>query len=62
MKVSRSKYGRIDLISKIAGLILVAVSIDNATKGNYFIALFLFGLGGIISIVPVFIHVETSAR
>jgi len=61
MKVSRSKYEKIDAISKIAGLILVAVSIDNAAKGNYFIALFFFGLGGIISIVPVFIQVETSA-
>lgn len=61
MKVSRSKYRRIDAISKIAGLILVAVSVDNATKGNYFIALFFFGLGGLISIMPVFIQVETSA-
>lgn len=61
MKVSRMKYPKIDAISKIAGLILVAVSIDNASRGNYFIALFLFGLGGIISIAPVFIQVETSA-
>ncbi len=61
MKMSKSKYEKIDAISKTAGLILVAVSIDNATKGNYFIALFLFGLGGMISIVPVFIQVETSA-
>ena len=61
MKVSKTKYKKIDAISKIAGLILVAVSIDNASRGNYFIALFLFGLGGIISIAPVFIQVETSA-
>jgi hypothetical protein len=61
MKVSKSRYKKIDAVSKIAGLILVAASIDNATKGNYFIALFLFGLGGMISIVPVFIKVETSA-
>ncbi len=61
MKVSKSKYERIDAVSKIAGLILVAVSIDNAMKGNYFIALFLFGLGGLISIAPVFIRVETSS-
>lgn len=60
MRVSKSKYEKIDAISKIAGLVLVAVSIDNATKGSYFIALFLFGLGGMISIVPVFIKVETS--
>ena len=61
MKVSKTKYKKIDAISKIAGLILVAVSIDNAFRGNYFIALFLFGLGGIISIAPLFIQVETSA-
>lgn len=61
MKVSKSKYEKIDAISKIAGLILVAVSIDNAVKGNYFIALFLFGLGGMISIAPVFIKVDASA-
>jgi hypothetical protein len=61
MKVSRMKYPKIDAISKIAGLILVAVSIDNVSRGNYFIALFLFGLGGLISITPLFIKVETSA-
>lgn len=61
MKVSKTKYKKIDTLSKIAGLILVAVSIDNAFRGNYFIALFLFGIGGIISIAPVFIQVETSA-
>jgi hypothetical protein len=61
MKVSRMKYKRIDAVSKITGLILVAFSIDNVTRGNYFLALFLFGLGGIISIMPVFIQVETSA-
>ncbi|MDP2841993.1 MAG: hypothetical protein Q8O17_06965 [Candidatus Methanoperedens sp.] len=58
MKVSKSKYEKIDAASKIIGLILLAVSIDNVSKGNYFIALALFGIGGIISIVPVFIEVE----
>ncbi len=58
MKLSKSKYERIDAVSKILGLILLAFSIDNASKGNYFIALALFGIGGIISIVPVFIKVE----
>jgi hypothetical protein len=58
MKLSKSKYERIDAVSKILGLILLAFSIDNASKGNYFIALALFGIGGIISIVPMFIEVE----
>ncbi len=57
MKVSKSGHKRIDAVSKFAGLILLAVSIDNISKGNYFIALALFGLGGIISIIPVFIEV-----
>ncbi len=61
MKVSKTKYKRIDALSKIAGLVLLAVSIDNVSKGNYIIALALFGLGGLISIIPVFIEVETSA-
>ncbi len=61
MKVSRIMYPKIDAISKIAGLILVAASIDNVSRGNYFIALFLFGIGGLISITPLFIKVETSA-
>lgn len=61
MKVSKTKYERIDALSKIAGLVLLAVSIDNVSKGNYIIALSLFGLGGLISIIPVFIGVETSA-
>ena len=60
MKVSKSKYEKIDAISKIAGLILVAVSVDYAGKGDYFIALFLFGIGGLVSIAPVFIRVETA--
>ncbi len=59
MKVSKSKYEKIDAASKIIGLILLAFSIDNVSKGNYFIALALFGTGGIISIVPVFIEVES---
>ena len=61
MKVSKTKYERIDALSKIAGLVLLAVSIDNVSKGNYIIALALFGLGGLISIIPVFIGVETSS-
>ncbi len=57
MKVSKPKYEKIDAVSKITGLILLAVSIDNVSKGNYFIALALFGLGGLVSIMPVFIEV-----
>ncbi len=60
MKLSKTKYERVDAVSKILGLILLAVGIDNVSKGNYFIALALFGLGGLISIIPVFIEVETS--
>jgi len=59
MRVSKSKYERIDAASKIIGLILLAVGVDNVSKGNYFAALALFGLGGLISIVPVFIEVES---
>ncbi|MCZ7402474.1 MAG: hypothetical protein O8C61_09645 [Candidatus Methanoperedens sp.] len=59
MKLSRSKYNKIDAISKLTGLILLAVSIDNVAKGNYYIALFFFGLGGIIGILPIFIKFET---
>jgi hypothetical protein len=61
MKVSRSDYLRIDALSKITGIILVAVSIDDVSKGNYLIALSLFGLGGVISIIPLFIEVEGSS-
>lgn len=58
MKLSKSNYERIDAVSKIAGLVLLAFGVDNVTKGNYFTALALFGMGGMISIVPVFIEVE----
>ena len=58
MKLPGSKHNKIDGISKFIGLILLAVSIDNVSKGNYYIALFLFGLGAIIGIVPIFIEVE----
>ena len=60
MKVSKRKYERIDALSKVIGLILLAVGIENVSKGDYFIALFLFGLGGMISIIPVFIEVEPA--
>ncbi len=59
MKVSKSKYQKIDALSKIIGLVMLAVSIDNVSKGNYYIALFLFGMGGLISIIPVFIGVKS---
>lgn len=59
MRVSKSRYVKIDALSKITGLILLAVSVDNVSKGNYFIALALFGLGGLVSIMPVFIEAET---
>lgn len=58
MKLSKAKYERVDALSKIAGLLLLAFSIDNVSKGNYSTALFLFGMGAIISIIPVFIEVE----
>lgn len=59
MKLTRSKHNKIDALSKFMGLILLAVSIDNASKGNYYTALFLFGLGGIIGVSALFIEVET---
>ena len=58
MKLSRSKYNKIDAVSKFTGLILLAVSIDNVSKGNYYIALFLFGLGGMVGILPILIKIE----
>ncbi len=58
MKLPKSRYDKVDALSKVMGLILLAVSIDSATKGSYFTALALFGLGGIISIIPLFIKVE----
>lgn len=61
MKLPKSRYEKIDAMSKFAGLILLAMSVDNASKGNYYIALFLFGLGGITGIIPLFIEVKTSA-
>ncbi len=56
MKVTKTGYAKIDALSKIIGLILLAVSVDNFSKGNYFIALFLFGLGGLVGIVPFYIR------
>ena len=61
MKLPKSKYDRIDALSKLIGLVLLAVGVDSVSTGNYFLALALFGLGGLISIVPLFIGIETSA-
>lgn len=60
MKLTRSRYDKIDAISKFTGLVLLAVSIDNVSRSNYYIALFLFGLGGLIGILPILIKVDTS--
>jgi hypothetical protein len=57
MKVTKSRYGKIDALSKIFGLAFLAISIDNVSKGNYVIALLLFGLGGLIGIVPFYIKI-----
>ncbi len=56
MKLPESKYDKIDALSKLLGLILLAFSVDNVSKGNYFLALALFGLGGIIGIIPIFLY------
>ncbi len=61
MKLPKSRYDMIDAISKFVGLVLLAMSVDNASKGNYYIALFLFGLGGIIGVIPLFIEVKALA-
>ncbi|MCX9084337.1 MAG: hypothetical protein OIN87_06005 [Candidatus Methanoperedens sp.] len=58
MRFSRSKYEKIDAVSKFTGLILLALCIDNVSKGNYYLALFLFGLGGMIGIMPIFFKVD----
>jgi hypothetical protein len=58
MKLAKSRYEKIDAASKILGLVLLAVSIDNVSKGNYLTALALFGVGGLVSIVPLFIEVD----
>ncbi len=60
MKLPKQKYDAIDAISKLAGLALLATSVDNLSKGNYYVALFLFGLGAIIGIAPLFIEVRAS--
>ena len=61
MKLSKSKYEKLDAVTKIIGLVLLAFSIDRVTKGNYSVALALFGLGALISIIPLYIEVEPSA-
>ncbi len=60
MKASKTEYQRLDALSKIAGLILLALSVENASTSNYFIALALFGLGGMVSLIPLFIKVDAS--
>ncbi len=61
MKLSKPKHEKIDAVSKFLGMILLAVGIDSAIKGNYFVALVLFGLGGLTGIAPLFIEVETAS-
>lgn len=62
MKLPGSKYQKLDTVSKFTGLILIAISIDLASKGDYYIALFLFGLGGIAGILPILIEFDTMYK
>lgn len=58
MKVTKSKYVKIDALSKITCLIMLAAGIDSLSKGNYFLALLLFGSGGFVGIIPFYIEFQ----
>lgn len=58
MKLPEPVYVKLDALTKITGLVLAAIGVDNAFKGNYFFALSFFIAGGFISMIPMFIDVE----
>jgi uncharacterized membrane protein YjjP (DUF1212 family) len=58
MKLPKPAYIKLEILTKIIGLALVAIGMDNVFKGNYFVALSFFIAGGLISIIPLFIEVE----
>lgn len=58
MKLPKPVYVKLEVLTKIAGLVLVAIGVDNVFKGNYFLALSFFIAGGLISVIPLFIDVE----
>jgi len=58
MKLPESVYVKLEVLTKLIGLVLVAIGVDNVFKGNYFIALSFFIAGGLISTIPLFIGVE----
>jgi hypothetical protein len=58
MKVEKPIHQRIDLGSKLVGVILVAVGIDHLRRAQINTGLlYIFG-GGAISLIPMFIKVK----
>ncbi len=45
----------IEAFSKVIGLVIATIGVDKIFSGNYVIAIVLFFLGGVISIIPLLI-------
>ncbi len=52
MEVSHPIYQRIDLLSKLVGVVLVAVGVDRLRLGDSRNALFFAFLGAVLSLSP----------
>ncbi|MFQ5800611.1 MAG: hypothetical protein ACE5HH_02675 [Candidatus Hydrothermarchaeales archaeon] len=58
MELVEPIHQRIDLLSKVVGVIFVAIGIDQFRNGNSNAAMSYILLGGLVSITPFFIDVK----
>ncbi len=62
MKIELEKpiHQRLDLLTKLVGVILVASGINKLRYGEFTGALFLVLIGGLISILPLYIKIKEN--
>jgi len=58
MKFEKPIYQRIDLLTKLIAVVLVAYGVDHLRLADINGGLFLVGIGGAISLVPFLISVK----
>jgi len=58
MEVKEPIHQRIDLLSKLVGVVIVAVGIDRFRAGDIQSAKFYILLGALVSITPFFVEVK----
>ena len=60
MELSRETYRKIDVITKLVGLVLAAIGINYLLKANFLLAVFYLSAGILISLTIFFVKVKVK--